>query len=113
MMETKKPKKKKIPRLTYQEFLAKVKDYLEKHGKNGSLFVAKYDKWLDIFYTTHEQAYEELIKDERFLIEAEIVTAEDLEKRKAARGERIKAARKKKDEQIVKDAGSTKNEQSN
>lgn len=98
MTDLKKPRKKKKPRLTYQEFLTKVKDYLEKHGKNGVMFVLEYSKWLDIFYTTHEQAYEELIKDERFLIEAGIVTAEDLERRKAARGERIKASRKKKED---------------
>lgn len=89
--------RKKKPKITYQEYLVKVKDYLEKHGKNGVMFVLKYDKWLDIFYTTHDRAYEELIKDERFLTEAGVVTAEDPEKRKAVRSARIKAARQKKE----------------
>lgn len=99
MMEKSKTKKPKKPRLTYNEFLVKVKDYLEKHGKNGVMFVLNYGKWLDIYYTTHEQAYDELIKDERFKLEAGIMTADDVEARRAARSEKAKRTRQKKEEQ--------------
>lgn len=85
--------------MTYREFLDKVKEYLDKHGKSGAVFVAQYSKWLDIFYTGHEQAYADLVKDERFLLEAGIVTAEEIEARRVARSEKARMTRKKNEEQ--------------
>lgn len=87
-------KKPRTPKITYNEFLIKVKDYLEKHNKNGVEFVLKYSKWLDIYYTNHDKAYEDIIKDTRFKLEAGLVTEQEIEEK----NKEIAKRRKKKTE---------------
>lgn len=86
--------KEKKPRLTYNDFVKKVIEYLDKKGKHGALFVSQYSKWLDIYYTNHgNQAFEDLTKDMTFKLQAGLVTIEELEEKRRAAAERRKRNR--------------------
>lgn len=59
--------KHKQEKLTYNDFLEKVRTYVNKHNQDGVRFVCKNEKWLDIYYSNHEnKAYSDLIKDAKF-----------------------------------------------
>lgn len=96
-MENKKKSQK--PKLAYEEFLNKVRNYLDKQGKEGYKFVCEYEKWLDIYFTNHaNSSYEDLIKDIAFKLHAGLTTIEELEERRKAAAERRKASAERKKE---------------
>lgn len=67
MARTSNKERIKRENLTYEEFIAKVKEFVEKHNKSGIAFVATYERWLDIYYTNHgDRAFDDLVEDALF-----------------------------------------------